>query len=359
MNADIPSHTGSQAKSTRWVLLVGLATMVLLFGVLIPRGSEAAIAPVNLGTTANFAILAGSTITDVPNSVIVGNVGLSPASGSGIGLTCGEVPGSTIYSVDPAGPMPCRVTNPGLLTIAKNDLTTAYGDAAGRPGGLTIVGNLAGQTLTPGVYKSGSAMDLAVGGTLTLNGQGDPNAVFIFQIVSGLNVHTSATVSLINGAQPCNVFWQVGSSAVVGVDALMVGTIMADQSIALQTRARLDGRALASVSAVTLDQNTIIRSTCAAAAPPPTATSTSVPTATATLPAATAQLLIIQPGALALLQQQQSRAAAANLSGAIASSNNNTRPPVQPAVAGQPSAPITPSEIRPPNTGDAGLLTRR
>src|SRR5688500_10814374 len=113
------------------------ATLALLvLGSLIPltfAGSVTAAGPptVGLGTADGFAILAGSTITDVPASTITGDVGLSPAAGSFIGLTCAAVTG-TIYSVDASGPLPCRATNAGLLTTAKNDLTVAYGSAARR-----------------------------------------------------------------------------------------------------------------------------------------------------------------------------------------------------------------------------------
>src|SRR5688500_14747198 len=105
-----------KAKPPNWLVLVGLVTAALLGGVLSSRSSQAATAPVNLGTAANFAILAGSQITNVPTSVVVGDVGLHPASGAFIGISCGEVAAlSTIYSVDAFGPLPCRVTNPTLL----------------------------------------------------------------------------------------------------------------------------------------------------------------------------------------------------------------------------------------------------
>jgi len=196
-------------------------------------------------------------------------VGLSPAAGAFIGLTCAEVTG-TIYSVDASGPLPCRVTNAGLLTTAKNDLTIAYGNAAGRTPDTTFVSGdnqLGGQTLIPGVYRFGGAATANLIGNLTLSG--DASSVWIFQATSSLITASSSTVTLTGGAQACNVFWQVGTSATIATSTSFVGTIMADQSIALQTGATLQGRALASVAAVTLDQNTITRPTCAAAPPPP------------------------------------------------------------------------------------------
>lgn len=246
------------------------AVVVLVLGSLIPltfAGSVVAASPptVGLGTADSFAILAGSTITDVPVSSITGDVGLSPAAGSFIGVTCAEVTG-TIYSVDASGPLPCRVTNAGLLTTAKNDLTTAYNDAAGRTPDTTFVAGdnqLGGQTLIAGVYRFGSATTANLIGNLTLNGSASD--IWIFQASSTLVTASSSSVTFSGGAQACNVFWQVGSSATIGTSTSFAGTIMADQSIALQTNATLVGRALARIAAVTLDQNTITRPTCAAA----------------------------------------------------------------------------------------------
>jgi uncharacterized repeat protein (TIGR01451 family) len=246
------------------------ATLALLvLGSLIPltfAGSVIAAGPptVGLGTADSFAILAGSTITDVPASTITGDVGLSPAAGSFIGLTCAEVTG-TIYSVDGSGPLPCRVTNAGLLTTAKNDLTVAYGSAAGRTPDTTFVAGdnqLGGQTLSAGVYRFGGAVTANLIGNLTLSG--DASDVWIFQATSTLITAASSSVTLTGGAQACNVFWQVGTSATIATSTSFVGTIMADQSIALQTGATLQGRAMAMIAAVTLDQNTITRPACAA-----------------------------------------------------------------------------------------------
>lgn len=244
------------------------AVVLLVLGSLIPltfAGNVVAASPptVGLGTADSFAILAGSSVTDVPASAITGDVGLSPAAWVP-GLTCAEVTG-TIYSVDASGPLPCRVTNAGLLTTAKNDLTTAYNDAALRtPDTIFVAGDnqLGGQTLVAGVYRFGNAATANLIGNLTLNGSASD--IWIFQATSDLVAQTSSTVTLTGGAQACNVFWQVGTSATIRTSASFVGTIMADQSIALQTGATLQGRALARVAAVTLDQNTITRPTCAA-----------------------------------------------------------------------------------------------
>jgi hypothetical protein len=213
---------------------------------------------INLGTADSFAILAGSQITDAGGvSSITGDVGLYPAAGAGIGLTPGQVHGGTIYKAETSGP---------LLNGAKNDLTTAYNDAAGRP--VTIDfgvtdNQLGGKTLFPGVYRFGHAASANLIGTLTLDPHGSLNPVWIFQASSDFITAAGApgtpgsSVALINGATACDVFWQVGSSATIGTYSAMVGEIMADQSITLGTGATLNGSALARIAAVTLDHNTI------------------------------------------------------------------------------------------------------
>lgn len=244
----------------------------------------AATATVNLGTADSFAILAGSAITNVPTSVISGNVGLSPAAGGNYsGLTQAEVTG-IIYAVDGFGPGG-SVNNPGLLTTAKNDLTAAYTDAAGRTGATVLAGadnQLGGQTLTPGVYSFSHATtaNLTAASPLTLSGDG----VFIFQASSDLITASASRINLINGAQACNVFWTVPSSASsIGSNSFFVGTIMAYSSINLVTGANVQGRVLARISAVTLDHNTITRpATCTA----PT-TTTTTPATTTTTPTTT------------------------------------------------------------------------
>lgn len=247
--------------------VVAIALMLSLTGV-----ARAATATVSLGTADSFAVLAGSEITDVPTSVITGNVGLNPAGGAFItGLKCAEVTG-TIYDNDggytgnPSGTT-CRVTNPGLLTTAKNDLTTAYTDASGRTGATVLTGSdnqLGGKTLTPGVYSfsHASTANLTAASPLTLSG----NGVFIFQASSDLITASASRIDLINGAQACNVFWTVPSSASsIGTNSFFVGTIMAYSSINLGTGANVQGRVLAETAAVTLESNTItVPTTCTA-----------------------------------------------------------------------------------------------
>jgi len=244
-------------------------------------GQVMALTTVSLGTANSFAVLAGTpNITNVPTSVITGDVGLSPATGAGIGLTTAQVTG-TIYAVDAFGPTG-SVDNPALLTTAKNDLTTAYLDAAGRTPATVLSGSdnqLGGQTLTAGIYSFGGAStaNLTAASPLTLDGQGNSSAVFIFQASSTLVTASASVVRLVNGAQACNVFWQVTSSATLGTGSTFVGTIMALTSIADNGSSNVSGRLLARNGAVTLNMTTVKVSTCATATTGTTTTSPTLP----------------------------------------------------------------------------------
>lgn len=246
-------------RAAWWLLVLGsLIPLTFAGGVVAANPST-----VGLGASGSFAILSGAGITNVPTSSITGDVGASPITGAAIGLTCPQVSG-TIYAVDAFGPAPCAVANPGLLTTAKNDLTAAYGDAAGRTPDSTFGAadnQLGGQTLVPGVYRFGSAATANLIGNLTL--AGDASSVWIFQASSTLVAQSGSTITLTGGAQACNIFWQVGTSATIRTGAAFVGTIMADQSISLLSAATLQGRALARIASVTLDNNTITKPTCA------------------------------------------------------------------------------------------------
>ncbi len=214
--------------------LAGVAALALI----IPTISNAAQAQVNLGSASTFAVLAGSGIT---------NTGTTTASGT------------------------------AAVTLAKTALASAYSDASGRASTAAVTADLGGQTLVSGVYTSGST--LALTGTLTLDGQNNPDAVFIFQAGSALSTSSGSTVSLVNGAQACHVFWQVGSSATFGTASNFTGHVMALTSITATNGATFNGQLLAENGAVTLDTNTITNDVCAAAVTP---TPTVVPTATVT-----------------------------------------------------------------------------
>jgi Ice-binding-like len=233
-----------------------LVALVLAAGFSIPQASlqAAGPAPVYLGAAGNFTILAGAAVTTTGGGIINGDVGASPISGAAIHLTDAQVNG-TIYAVDAAGPSG-SVIAPSRLAEAMGDLTTAFNDAAGRtpiPSGPFLnpgAGNLGGLNLAAGLYKfTGTA--LITGSNLTLTG--GPDDVWIFQIAADLQVGSTIHVILAGGAQARNIFWQVGTSAVVGTFAVFKGTILADQAITMNTSSAMDGKALASIAGVTFN----------------------------------------------------------------------------------------------------------
>jgi Ice-binding-like len=220
-------------------------------------------AQISLGPTVDtFGVLAGSTVTSSGPTLVIGNLGVSPGTAiTGFAAIAPGGPGlvsGVIHSAD------------GFAGLAQTELTTAYNAAAGAASSGTVAGDLGGLTFFPGVYTSSSS--LGITGTVTLDALGDPNAQFIFQISSTLTTASSSVVSLINSAQPSNVFWQVGSSATVGTSASFSGNILAFSSISLNTGAVLQGRALARNGAVTLLSNTINAPAGIGGPPPPLVT---------------------------------------------------------------------------------------
>jgi Ice-binding-like/Bacterial Ig-like domain len=194
----------------------------------------------------DFSVLAGSTVTNTGSTVVSGDVGLSPGT-SVTGFPPGTANG-TIHIAD------------GAAALAQAALVAGYVDAAARTGGTPVAGDLVGRTLTTGIYTSTSS--LANSGDLTLDAQGNPNAVFIFQIASTLTTGSGSHIVLANGAKACNVFWQVGSSATLGTNSVFKGNIMALASITITTGVNLEGRALAQTGAVTLDSDVITGCSC-------------------------------------------------------------------------------------------------
>jgi hypothetical protein len=252
----------------RWIApLLGLLSVGLL--VLVAGSAQAAATPVQLGTADSFAVLAGAGITNTGPSTITGDLGTFPTT------TMTGTASVTLTGTNHAGD--------AVAQGAKSDLVTAYDTAAGQGPRSAIPADLGGQTLTPGVYSSASSLGLT--GALTLNAGGDPNAVFVFQAGSTLITASASRIELINGAQSCNVFWQVGSSATLGTASTFRGTILALTSVTATTGATIEGRLLARNGSVTLDTNTITRPGCAPAAaastPTPTSRATAKPTSTA------------------------------------------------------------------------------
>jgi Ice-binding-like len=235
------------------------AVALAVVGSLFALGSNAAAAPtpVGLGTAGSFAVLAGTGITNTGPTTITGDIGTFPTT---------SITGATSLTLSGTNHAGDSVTQG-----AKTDLVTAYTTAAGEGPTTAIPADLVGQTLKPGVYNSAAAVGLS--GVLTLDAAGDPNAVWVFQAGSTLITASGSKVVMLNGAQSCHVYWQVGSSSTLGTNSTFIGTIMALTNISLQTGAKLDGRALARNGAVTLDTNTITRSACSTATSTPSASS--------------------------------------------------------------------------------------
>ncbi|SEC46060.1 Protein of unknown function [Streptomyces sp. 1222.5] len=248
---------------TAAVLAVVISAVVVA---VTPTQASALATFVDLGRADSFAVLAGSATTNTGPSVITGDVGVSPGTSiSGYGPPA--VVNGTLHSADT------------VAQDAQTDLIAAYDDAAGQPSDGALPPDAGGLTLVPGVYTASSTLGLT--GTLTLDAQGNPNAVWVFQIGSGLTTASGSRVSLINGASPCNVFWQIGSSATLGTSTAFVGNILAMTSITATTSATIEGRALARNGAVTLDTNTITRPECAAGTTGGTTTAGTTGTTTA------------------------------------------------------------------------------
>src|ERR1017187_606978 len=240
----------SASKASLPVFLLRNGTAPVLSGCLLALAlagpcqlATAAELPVALGTAGTYAVLAGQTATSTGRSILLGNLGVNPGS-----AVTGFPPGVVLGKINLANT---------ASALAQLDLTTAYNDAKGRSTApVAVSGNLGGRTLTPGLYKSTSGLAIS-SGNLTLNAQGNANAVFIFQMASTLTTTSGRKVILTGKAQAANVFWQVGSSATLGATTVFKGNILALTSISLATGATLEGRALAQNGSVTMDDNDI------------------------------------------------------------------------------------------------------
>jgi hypothetical protein len=225
--------------------------------------------PVNLGSAARFAILSNSDLTDIPTSAITGDVGIYPGARSNITgfvltpdgtntfSTSPEVTGQ-VFAADDAVP------TPAMLIAAKTDAVAAYADAVAAVRGTptSISGNINGLTLVPGLYQSGTSIEISPGGFLYLDAQGDANAVFVIRSATSITTESTSEVVLQGNANAANIFWSAGSAVTLGTNSKMKGTIIASTSISLLTGARLDGRALiqsAAAGQVSLDHSIIVK----------------------------------------------------------------------------------------------------
>ncbi len=229
-----------------------VAGIILFVGLTVTPPFHAAIAATapSLGTAQGFAVLAGSTVTSTGSTIVTGDLGLYPGS-SVTGFPPATFTQGTIHVGDTTA------------IAAKLAVTSAYDNIAGQACDFNLTGqDLGGMTLVPGVYCLLSA-PAQLTGQVALNAMGNPNAVWLFRIGSSLTTAGSSSVQMTNGGQPCNVFWQVGTSATLGAGSSFVGTLLAMDSITLTTGANISGRALARNAAVTMDTNNIAASFCA------------------------------------------------------------------------------------------------
>jgi hypothetical protein len=222
-----------------------IGALALLIGT---AGSAQAATAVGLGTADSFVVLAGAGVTNTGTTTLGGDLG--SANGSVVGDTDLVFASGVNHYGD------------GVTAGAMLDLEAAFG-AASQTADVTVSADLGGQSLVPGVYFQAATMNLS-GPALTLDAGGNPDAVWIFRAGSDLIVGPGASVNLVNGAQACNVYWQVASSATLDDGAALVGTVMARTSATLNAGATVQGRVLALDATVTLINNTITRPSCTA-----------------------------------------------------------------------------------------------
>ncbi len=244
--ASLPTSRRHNLRALRRTSRVGPILLGSLASLIFASSALASTASVGLGKASPFSVLGGSTVTNTGATTMFGDLGLDPGS---------EVTGEPHV-------LGQTHVDDQVAIEAKEALTTAFTDAGEREPTRSAGTELAGQEFSPGVYDANESLLLS-SGSVTLNAEGNPDAVFIFQIGSTLITGANTSVSLVGGAQACNVFWKVGSSATLGSGTRFVGTIMAADSITANTGATIHGRLLARTAAVTLEHNTITNSTCA------------------------------------------------------------------------------------------------
>jgi len=289
---------------------LALCSAVLLATVLTAAGAQATTPPtVLLGTAGQFAVLAGSGITNTGASTITGDVGSSPTPSETGFAGCPAADCVALTGANHTDPSP----NDAVTQGAKAALTTAYNDAAGRSP-TTVLTELAGQTLVAGVYNSASGT-FGMTGTLTLDGANNADSVFIFQTGSTLTTGGTGNVVFIRGAQACNVFWKIGSAATLGAGSKFAGTLMAHDDISLGDGVTVSGRLLAAeqgnAGAVTLIHDTITK-------PAACIQQSDVDAAAAAATAAAAQAAAASAAAQAAADQAAAAAAAATAAAAAA-----------------------------------------
>jgi hypothetical protein len=256
-----------RARRVGILLVVGLALAAA------PAAAQAS--AVNLATASPFVVLGGSTVTNTGPSVLNGDLGVAPGTAL-VGFGAPAVVNGATHD------------NDAVAAQAQSDLTTAYDVAAGQPVTSDLTGqDLGGKTLTAGAYRFSSSAQLT--GQVTLDAAGDPNAQFVFMIGSTLTTASASSVVLINGASPCNVFWQIGSSATIGTTTAFQGNLMALTSITVNHAATVQGRALARHGAVALDDNTLGAAVCGTSTTPPAGTTTTATGGPASTPSTGAQ----------------------------------------------------------------------
>lgn len=247
----ITSYIITHMNIAMHVSIFGILTVLAMTGV----ANAGSVAPLNLGTAARFAVLAGTGISNAPKSTIIGDVGVSPAGRAtltGFNISGTQEITGYLFAGDDISPS----SVPEMLRVAKNDLSSAYDDAGNRAMTGEISGDIGGKTFGPGVYQSSGPIGFSAG-IVTLNGGGDPNAVWIFKIGGVFTIAPGRSIVLTGGAQAQNVFWQVAGPATLGSGIIFNGNILADQSITLGAATKVNGRAFSRNGSVAIAYNDI------------------------------------------------------------------------------------------------------